>query len=289
MLAKAMNIFRERIYIFLTLLFIGFAVMQTWLFINNAFTLEQFIMSTVSVLILFIGIILGLNIALIAALIAIFSYGSAIIYIYFKTNQEIEIGANQFFWLIAIPWFAYLGGLLHKEYNQVYQRYANIISNIDELVALDEVVGLETSKRFAFRVTEEISRVKRYGGRFSILLIKIAYLQELADVYGETIKNMVLKKVAEILKDNKRYEDFLAYVSEGEYGYLLPNTPKEGAERMRSRIKQKLSYVDIVPREGDFKRIKLTLKSGVATYPEDGEDYMALMWTARKEYEYDLK
>ena len=289
MLAKATDFLRERIYIFLTLLLIGYAVMQTWLFINNAFTLEQFIMSTVSMLILFLGVILGLNTALILALITIFLYGSVIIFIYFKTNQEIEIGANQFFWLIAIPWFAYLGGLLHREYNKVYQRYANIVSNIDELVALDETVGLETAKRFAFRVTEEISRVKRYGGKFSILLIKIAYLQELTDVYGETVKNMVLKKVAEILKNSKRYEDFLAYVSEGEYGYLLPHTPREGAESLRSRIKQKLSYVDIVPREGDFKRIKLTLKSGIASYPDDGEDYMALMWTARKEFEYDLK
>ncbi|KUK13778.1 MAG: hypothetical protein PWQ16_1315 [bacterium] len=289
MLAKQVNSFKEKIYIFLTLLFVGFAIMQTWLFINNAFTLEQFIMSTLSVFILFVGLTLGLNMALIIALISIFLYGSAIMYIYFRAGGEIEIGTTQFFWLIAIPCFAYLGGLLHREYMRIYKSYANIVTNIDELVALDEVVGLENSKRFAFRVTEEISRAKRYGGKFSVLLLKIAYLQELADVHGETVKNLVLKKVAEVLKDNKRYEDFLAYLSEGEYGFLLPNTPKEGAENMRNRIKQKLLYVDVVPKEGDFRRIKLTVKTGIATYPDDGEDYTALLWVARRGFEYDLK
>lgn len=287
-LQEAMGRLKERIYILLSLLVMVFAIVQTWLFMNKVYTIEQFIMSTLSMAILFIGLVGGLNKALVSTLVSIFVYGFLKVYLYVKSNQELVIGVSQFLWLLVLPTTAYIGGLLKREQSKLIERYTRLAENFEQLVTVDEIVGLEKSERFASRASEEISRVKRYGGTFSILLVKVDLLKELFVIYGDSVKNLALRKIADVMMKNKREEDFLAYLGEGEYALLLPNTGKDGAETLKKRVKQNLKALDISLKEGVSKRIKINVKIGTASYPDDGEDYFILIAEARKGYEYDL-
>lgn len=188
-----------------------------------------------------------------------------------------------------MPSVAYIGGLFHREHSRFLERCNSMMTNVNELEPLDEVVKLDREDRFSSKVIQEISRTRRHGGKLSIILLKVEHLEELAELYGEKIKNLVLERVAYALKGSKRREDSIGYISEGEFAFLLPATDKDGVEIVRKRIKQNLSYVDFVDAEKGFKRIKIHKKIGVATYPDDGEDYATLIWKARKEYEYDIK
>ncbi|GEM_PF-1551283 len=279
---------KERFYILTSIVLILFTILQTWLFMNGAYNIEQFILLTLSIFLLYVGLIGGLKITMIANLIFVLGYGLLNTFLYFKFYLEAKIGINQFIWLIITPLIAYIGGLIHEEWKKLLTQLVALVSEGESFNTLDRTVGLTKAESFALRVNQEISRVKRHGGTFSILLIKVEHLKELSDIYGERIRDTVLGKVTEALKKLKREEDSLYYISEGEFALLLPDTNKEGANLMLKRIKQDLNYVDISG-EKDFMRIKINIRIGASTYPDDGEDYIPLIWAARKEYEYDIK
>lgn len=278
---------KRSIFIKLTAAFCGFMVLFTWLFMNFSIPFEDYVMSIVTVGCLFVGLSLGLRGSLMVALLVLFGYGTIKIGLVFWLQQPVSIGASQLFWLLAVPAAAFVSGSLHESVDGVIERLDSLSTEIEDLIAVDEMTGLDNAKRFAFRVVEEISRCKRYGGEFSVMLVKIAFLKELEDVHGLRVQNLVIQKVAETLKGMKRLEDFLARIGKDEFSFVLPNTPKDGTDVLRERIKERLSYLDISPVGEEFRRIRLTIRVGTGSFPADGEEYIPLLYTARKSYEYD--
>jgi len=278
---------KRSIFLKLTAAFCGFMVLFTWQFMNFSVPFEDYVMSIVTAGCLFVGLALGLRGSLIVALLVLFGYGTIKIGLVLWLQQPVLIGAPQLFWLLAVPAAAFVSGSLHESVDGVIERLGTLNTEIEDLVAVDEMTGLDNAKRFAFRVVEEISRCKRYGGEFSIMLVKIAFLEELEDVHGLRVQKLVVQKVAETLKGMKRLEDFIARIGRDEFSFVLPNTPKEGTSVLKERVREKLPYLDISPAGEEFRRIRLTIRIGVATFPSEGEEYIPLLNVARRDYEYD--
>lgn len=278
---------KRNIYLKLSLLFCGFVVLFTWQFMRFNIPFEQYAMSLVTAGCLFTGLSLGTRGSLIVALLVLFGYGTLKVGVVLWLGQPVDIGVSQLFWLIAVPVAAFLSGSLHETVSGVIDRLGTLHTEIEDLVAVDEATGLDNAKRFAFRVVEESSRTKRYGGEFSLMMVKIAFMDEMEDVHGARVQKMVILKVAEVIRSVKRVEDFVARIGRDEFGFVLPGTPKEGARTLQQRVKERLPYIDVTPAGEEFRRIKLTIKVGVSTYPEDGEEYIPLLNVARRDYEYD--
>ncbi len=263
-----------------------YTIITSWFFISNQLDYENYVMSLIVGALFLIGVSFGPLYSFITSLISVFVYGSFKIGLSFLSGYQLIAGTQEFFWIVIMPISGYIGGLLGKTVDTLIQKAVSYDELIREKITYDKLTDLPTAKMFAYRVSEEISRARRYKNIFSILLIKIDYLDELKDVYGENTQKIVIKTVAEVLKGNKRTEDFLARITNDEFAFLLPNTDKSGAIVLRNRMKGKLSYVDVnTSDEKDFKRIKLTIRSGISSYPEDGEDYFPLISAARREYE----
>lgn len=280
------QIYKKRLLLFAFAIFIGFSVVMTWFFINYAIPFEDYVMTLLAATALFIGSICGSTTSLIFSFVILFLYGSFKVGFALWRQNQTPVDASRLFWLLIVPFGGYVGGGLEKIISDITERLTILSTQIDSLVVIDEQTGLETSKRFAFRMNEELARQKRYGGYFSILLIKVAFLKELTDVHGERTKGLVIRNVAQILKSSKRTEDLLARIDEAEFAFLLPNTEREGTDIFAERIRQKLQYVDIALGENDFRRIRLTPQTGSAVCPADSQEYVSLMTLARKEYEY---
>lgn len=276
---------KRSIFIKLTAVFFGFMVLFTWQFMNFSIPFEDYVMSVVTAGCLFVGLSLGLRGSLIVALLVLFGYGTIKIVLVLWLQQPILIGVNQLFWLLAVPAAAFVSGSLHESVDGMIERLSSLNTEIEDLIAVDEMTGLDNAKRFAFRVVEEISRCRRYGGEFSLVIVKIAFLEELEDVHGLRVQKLVVQKFAEALKSVKRLEDFLSRIGRDEFSFVVPNTPKEGADILKTRIRERLPYLDISPVGEDFRRIPLTIRIGTATFPADGEEYIPLLNVARKGYE----
>lgn len=104
----------------------------------------------------------------------------------------------------------------------------------------DYLTGLANRRYFLEQAESELSRVLRYGGDLSILMLDIDHFKLVNDTHGHKIGDLVLKKLSEICRSTLRDVDIIGRIGGEEFAILLPETGSiqaaEVAERLRASI-----------------------------------------------------
>jgi diguanylate cyclase (GGDEF)-like protein len=129
----------------------------------------------------------------------------------------------------------------------------------------DRLTGLRNYAYFAERLEEERKRADRFGSHLALIMLDIDYFKPFNDRFGHAKGNLLLKKLAQIMKGEVRSVDVVSRYGGEEFAIILPNTNGEAvrvAERIRKAV-QKAGF------EGDSKEpvIEKTISAGVAVYP----------------------
>lgn len=126
----------------------------------------------------------------------------------------------------------------------------------------DQLTNLYNRRYAAKTLGAEIARVQRDGAHFGVLLLDIDHFKRVNDVYGHEVGDMVLVKVAEVLRSFARAGDWVARMGGEEFLVVLHNTPLDGswvfAERLRSKIES--TPIQVPPH---FSLVKVTASIGV--------------------------
>ncbi len=138
----------------------------------------------------------------------------------------------------------------------------------------DGLTGLVNRRFLEEAIDREIARAKRYGDSLSILFFDLDNFKKLNDVYGHLAGDVVLKKVAKIILDEKRTEDIAGRYGGEEMVLVLPATEKISALVLGERIRRKVSE-ERVPY--DKHVLEITLSGGLACCPVDSQDPMRLL------------
>lgn len=141
----------------------------------------------------------------------------------------------------------------------------------------DALTGCGTLDALGARIRDEFERARRYGLRFSLVLLDVDGLREFNARLGMDGGDRLLADLGMLLQREIRAPDFVARYSGDEFALVLPETDLEGArmtvERVRRRIAQ---YVFRDLRPGEFPE----LTAGLAAYPHPAalvtEDLFAL-------------
>ncbi|OCZ49418.1 HD domain-containing phosphohydrolase [Dehalobacter sp. TeCB1] len=116
----------------------------------------------------------------------------------------------------------------------------------------DPLTGLYNRRFFE----EEFKRLNTERNLpISLALIDIDYLDDIKKELGHTEGNLIIKKVAEIIKQECRVDDIIARISESEFMILLPKTNSKQADILVNRIN------DLVDKE-KLGTLNLPLSSG---------------------------
>ncbi len=142
-----------------------------------------------------------------------------------------------------------------------------LYEKIQELSIIDGLTGVYLRRYMMDRLEEEVERAGRLGLIFSIAMIDIDYFKKCNDKYGHLVGDAVLKEIARRLKKSVREVDMVGRYGGEEFCIIFPDTGKElamvVAERLRTAVNSdKIKVFD--------EAMKLTISSGVATYPNDG-------------------
>lgn len=104
----------------------------------------------------------------------------------------------------------------------------------------DYLTGLANRRSFLEQAEIELSRVLRYGGKLSILMLDIDHFKQVNDTHGHKVGDLVLKKLSEICRSTLRDVDIIGRIGGEEFAVLLPETDgtqaEEAAERLRAAI-----------------------------------------------------
>lgn len=139
----------------------------------------------------------------------------------------------------------------------------------------DGLTGLFNSRHFYRYLDLEISRTKRYGSSFSLMLFDIDYFKKLNDTFGHQAGDEVLQELARILKSVSRETDVVVRYGGEEFVIILPNTSEEEAVALAERILQSVqeTVITINARE----KVKITVSGGVASFPQNASTAKGLL------------
>ena len=130
----------------------------------------------------------------------------------------------------------------------------------------DELTGLYNRKYLQDRIDAEFSRARRYNQPLSCLLVDIDFFKVINDMYGYDWGDVLLKRIAEMLKNLIRKEDILARYGDEEFIVILPNTPEENAFIFAERFRRDIEKMEFIP-AGEQERHVITVSGGISSYP----------------------
>ncbi len=140
-------------------------------------------------------------------------------------------------------------------------------SLLEKMAVTDGLTMLYNHRFFVRRLNEEFKRAKRYNTDISYLMIDIDDFKKVNDTYGHQKGDIVLQKIARVIKKSVRETDVVGRYGGEEFAVLLPHTNKEDAFNLAQRIRKAVRNF-----KPDFfgEEALITVSVGVATFPENG-------------------
>jgi two-component system cell cycle response regulator len=143
---------------------------------------------------------------------------------------------------------------------------ASLHSRLQREALTDGLTELPNRRQLEEALAAELTRIRRYGGRFALVVADLDDFKQVNDRYGHLAGDDVLRAFADVLRANVRDLDTAARYGGEEFALLLPETDLGGAERVAERIREEMAVRAIETFPGAV--LSVTVSFGVAAYPE---------------------
>lgn len=145
---------------------------------------------------------------------------------------------------------------------------------VQELAIMDGLTKVFVRRHLLERFQEELNRSTRHKLKLSCLILDIDYFKDCNDRFGHLVGDVVLKELAEIMKDNIREVDLVGRYGGEEFCVVLPDTDRRGALHVGERLK--VAVQNYIFKAYD-ETVKSTVSIGIATFPEDATNMEELI------------
>ena len=133
----------------------------------------------------------------------------------------------------------------------------------------DALTGLHNYRYFYDRLEEEIARAARHEATLAVAFFDLDKLKMVNDTYGHLAGNEVLRTLGRSIGAQVRTEDVPARYGGDEFAIVMPDTPRDEAEKVVMRLMELLENADVELEDGRHIRMP-ELSWGIASYPLDG-------------------
>ncbi|MEZ4336311.1 MAG: sensor domain-containing diguanylate cyclase [Sandaracinaceae bacterium] len=186
--------------------------------------------------------------------------------------------------LVAVPLFAggHVVGVLSASHHEpdvfgardrdLAQLLANCTApaietaRLARLAVTDDLTRAFNYRYHHTRLGEEVGRAKRYGDRFSLLLMDLDHFKNVNDAWGHQVGDDVLRGFVDRVKGEVRAPDVVIRRGGEEFVILMPSTGAEDARAVAERIRARVAAAPI---ETEAGAVPLTVSIGVATWRPD--------------------
>jgi diguanylate cyclase (GGDEF)-like protein len=135
-------------------------------------------------------------------------------------------------------------------------------TQVNEAAEVDKTTGLFNRNAILERIHFIASDADLHGDVFSILFVDIDHLKSVNDSYGLLGGDLVLKNVAQRLKETLRPNDVIGRYGGEEFVVGLRNCSQENAVLVAERLRKRVADSKVIV---DGKTLQITVSVGVAT------------------------
>lgn len=150
--------------------------------------------------------------------------------------------------------FAYLTMYYVVTVTRAHRRLARMATT-------DPLTGLFNRRHMVDLTEKLLAREQRQQGKLTLMLMDLDHFKDINDQYGHELGDRVLQRVALLLRDQAREQDFVGRWGGEEFLAVLPETDPEqalvAAERIRAAV-QALEWTDLKP------GLQVTLCAGIS-------------------------
>jgi diguanylate cyclase (GGDEF)-like protein len=153
------------------------------------------------------------------------------------------------------------------------------VSRTHHKAITDPLTGLYNYGFFRERLSLELERAHLTGDPVALAMFDLDHFKHYNDSHGHQEGNRVLQNVAELLRDTGRRGDVLARYGGEEFVALLYGATGSDARRFAETFRAAVSAKGF-PGEANQPLGRMTVSSGVAGFPLDAQDDIALVKVA---------
>ena len=146
-----------------------------------------------------------------------------------------------------------------------------LLEKTNSLTITDKLTGLYNLKYYEEYLNEELRRAAMYERPCSIIGFGIDNLDIYLKKFGGNIKSKVLKKIADILRENARDIDKIARCKDTIFCIILPEINKKEAYVLAEKIRKAVAIESIPDAKNIVENSKITVSGGVVANPIDGD------------------
>lgn len=132
-----------------------------------------------------------------------------------------------------------------KRIEQEMMHYAEDLKHSNEqlrlLATTDMLTGISNRRKFHEMLERELSKAKRYGTPFSLIMYDIDRFKQVNDLFGHDAGDEVLKTVTGIVSRNIRTEDMHARWGGEEFMILTPETGVNAVRVLAEKLRLKIA------------------------------------------------
>ena len=144
---------------------------------------------------------------------------------------------------------------------------------------VDQLTGVANRLYFQQRFESEIRRTGNYRQALALFMFDIDKFKSINDTHGHHAGDVVIKKMAEIVKKNTRGSDLVGRYGGDEFIVLITSTTEKQAITFAEKLREIVSATDIaIP--GTEVPVRITVSGGLAMFPSHGQSTTELFRAA---------
>ena len=144
-----------------------------------------------------------------------------------------------------------------------------------EATKRDALTGLYSRAYFDSQLEMEVINSKSANKKFSLLMIDIDHFKKINDTYGHPAGDLVLEKVAMVLKALTEKKGVVSRYGGEELTVILPGVGEDDAIKIAEEIRSYISNLQIPLEKG--KNLKVAVSIGIAIFPKDADEAFKLL------------
>jgi diguanylate cyclase (GGDEF)-like protein len=142
------------------------------------------------------------------------------------------------------------------------------VEELSAQVLIDELTGLYNYRHLMWTLGQEIERVRRAGGEFSLLMIDFDNFKALNDNFGHEFGNQTLRVAGTFFRKSLRKLDVPCRFGGEEFVIVLPGTELREAVNLAERLRAGIERLSLMYGE---HRVPVTISIGVDTFRATGQ------------------